>query len=541
MPPRRLQISRLVYWIAVSLIFGMAAWQRFSLPLDPIADPDTWGYLAPALNLLTGSGFTYEGRNFLYPGFVWLLPRLFGDFRAITIAQHFLGLVAGALLLLTWRRARMFVRESRLPRGGHEVFGLILAAIFLVAGESLRTEMQIRPEGVCAFLLSLNLWFAFEFVTRAFVVREKGVAAFGIGTAVSAIVLASLKPSFIFLALISVVPLGIFLLMQKRPRQKIVLGLGVVVAAIVLLLPEYFLSRNDELGRTFLPTTLFVVHADMIRDQMADDLVRDAKLPYAREWLNRVHAELTEEIAKSAAAEPEHYFSLGFSPDYLMYQETSIAVRLAFEFEDNPAALIAFYRFYYWRTWRQQPFAMLEKVVRQMALFYAPVCPAYNRSKYMPLTEAYQFGVSSLNRHTYPNVWKRHLPAVEFMSRTESLAQNAPSILQRRVLRRVLTFLARAYLPLLGITLLIAAAAFLRRNPRHRLGWLAAITSFVFSYNAAACLEVAILNSLEVPRYSTVQFSFTLLAEFLAAWLLLEALVPRIRWGRPIQTSAPGE
>src|SRR2546430_16374267 len=117
MLPRHPQISRLVYWVAVASLFALAAWQRFSLPLDPIADPDTWGYLAPALQKLTGSGFGHEGRNFVYPGSLFLLLRLFGDFRAITIAQHLLGLAAGGFLLLTWPRQLAFVAFDR-PHAG---------------------------------------------------------------------------------------------------------------------------------------------------------------------------------------------------------------------------------------------------------------------------------------------------------------------------------------------------------------------------------------------------------------------------------------
>src|ERR1043166_8815642 len=105
------------YWLALAAIFSWAAWQRFALPLDPLADPDTWGYLSPALRKLTGAefGHTY-GRNFVYPGFVFLILRAFGEFRAITLLQHLLGLTAGGFLLLTWRQARVFVVN---PRLGH--------------------------------------------------------------------------------------------------------------------------------------------------------------------------------------------------------------------------------------------------------------------------------------------------------------------------------------------------------------------------------------------------------------------------------------
>jgi len=55
------------------LLFACAAWKRFALPLDPIADPDTWGYLSPALRKLIGAEFGHtSGRNFIYPGFLFL-------------------------------------------------------------------------------------------------------------------------------------------------------------------------------------------------------------------------------------------------------------------------------------------------------------------------------------------------------------------------------------------------------------------------------------------------------------------------------------
>jgi len=76
------------YWATVAFIFAWAVWQRFKLPLDPIADPDTWGYLSPALRKLTGAEFGHiQSRNFLYPGFLYLVLRCFGDFRAIGVVQ----------------------------------------------------------------------------------------------------------------------------------------------------------------------------------------------------------------------------------------------------------------------------------------------------------------------------------------------------------------------------------------------------------------------------------------------------------------------
>ena len=224
-----------------------------------------------------------------------------------------------------------------------------------------------------------------------------------------------------------------------------------------------------------------------------------------------------------------------------MYHPDSSAVQVAQEFNEDMAAATQFYRFYYWRCWQHRPLAMAKKVARQFALFYAPLCPAYDRQKYIPLDHWYRQSVGSLDRSSQPQVWNKYRPAVELLQRSVALPERAPVIEQGKLVRRTIVFLAVAYLPLLGATIAIGLFLMLRRDYREQMGWLALITLFVFSYNAAVCLETAILHSLEVPRYVTVQFYFTVLAEFLALRLLLEAVAYRIRWGRPIQTSAPGE
>src|SRR2546423_15439746 len=94
MPQQRVQISNLAYLVSLAALFTWGAWLRMRAPLDPIADPDVWGYLSPAVSKLVGGAFTHAGRNFVYPGFLYLLLRIVGDFRVITFAQHALGLLA---------------------------------------------------------------------------------------------------------------------------------------------------------------------------------------------------------------------------------------------------------------------------------------------------------------------------------------------------------------------------------------------------------------------------------------------------------------
>jgi hypothetical protein len=512
------------YWATVAFIFAWAVWQRFKLPLNPIADPDTWGYLSPALRKLTGAEFGHsQGRNFLYPGFLYLVLRCFGDFRAIAIVQHLLGVAAGGVLLLTWRRLRAFVPDSLVNPSLHGAFGLAGAAIYLFASDTIRTETQLRPEGVCAFLIGINLYFAVQFISCSFLDhRRTSAVVCGNATVLTSLLLASAKPSFWFAAIVVMVPVTAFFFRQNWWRQKIAFGLAIAVTAALVLWPERVLSRKDAESQTFLPTMLFVIHADLIRDQMAEDLKENAHLPYSREWLERVYAVLNSEIGKSQTSYPGHYSSLKFNPEYLWFDPSSITTQLRREFGGNVSALCDFYRFYYWRTWQRRPFRALQKVARQFSIYYYPECPAYAPMKIWPLMDVYERAVTSLDSEEYRKI-ARSLPALtDFMQRTKSLAENAPATKQQGFLRHVLAYLAVSYLSLLLLALILSAIIFWKQARWRRLRWLAALVLFGSAYNAASCLEVAIVNSLEVHRYITVQMYATLLTQFLAFWLILE-------------------
>jgi hypothetical protein len=452
-----------------------------------------------------------------------LLLRAFGDFRAIVIMQHLLGLAAGGILLITWRRARVFLPDSRLSRVAHDGLGLAAATIFLLSGEPVRCEMQLRPEGVCAFLVRLSLYFAVQLIASSFVEKRPWApVGFGIGVAFTSVLLASAKPSFALVGIIALVPVGIVLLRRDFARQKLALAGGAALSAALFLVPEHFLSRDDEVSRTFLPTSLFVNHADLIRDQMADDLQRGAAIPYPREWLERIHATLSTEIVKSRAARPGHYWSLGFDPNYLMYDKSSIASQLYEEFRNDMPGLCAFYSSYYRRIWRERPFQVLKRIKVQMSIFYSEMCPAYNREKSLYLAKEYEEGTALFTLPPYPELLKAYPPAAEFGRRTELLARSAPIIRQSVPLRMTLSLLAGAYRPLLWAALLASAVVLFQRRYRKRLGWLAVLVLFAYSYNAASCLEVAILNSLEVRRYLTVQMFYTVFAQFLGVRLICE-------------------
>ena len=432
-------------------------------------------------------------------------------------------MAAGGVLLLTWRRLRAFVPDSLVNPSLYDAFGLAGTAIYLLASDTIRIETQLRPEGVCAFLISINLYFAVQFISCSFLEhRRTSAVVCGNATVLTSLLLASAKPSFWFAAIVVMVPVTAFFLRSNWGRQKIALGLGMVLIASLVLWPERILSRKDEASQTFLPTMLFVIHADLIRDQMAADLKENASLPYSTDWLERVYVALNSEIAKSETNYPGHYPSLQFDPEYLWFDPSSITTQLRREFGSNISALCDFYRFYYWRTWQRRPFRALQKVARQFSIYYYPNCPAYVPMKIWPLMDVYERAVTSLDLEEYRKI-ARSLPALtDFMQRTKSLAKNAPATKQQPILRAALADLAVSYMSLLLLALILSAIIFRKQARWRRLRWLAALVLFGSAYNAASCLEVAIVNSLEVHRYITVQMYATLLTQFLAFWLILE-------------------
>jgi hypothetical protein len=518
------KVGQLVYWSAVVVIFAWAAWLRFRLPLDPIADPDLGRYLVPALKKIVGGAFTPSpyGHNFFYPGFVYVLLRAFGDFRAITVAQHILGLLAAGMLLLIWRRARVFVPRPRVDRASYDALGLLATVIFLLASESIHFEMRLRPEGLCAFLFSINLFFVIQFAACYFVERRRAATAvYGVIAVFTAMLLISLKPNFSLAAIVGLLPVGIFFFRRAWSWQKITLAGALAASAALLLLPDYFLSRKNEASQTYLPLMLFAIHADLIRDQMAADLERNAKVPYPRDWLVRIQRALSNEIVNSSVPIRPHH-SLGFDYDYLMKNRNSIAAQLRREFHGDVSALCAFYWFYYRRIWLQRPLFVVKRIAREMAIFYAPKCPVYRLTKFLPLANEYDRGVKSLVEGAYPKIWMAYPPAVEFVARTEVLARTAPVIQQPVYIRKPEFILALTYLIMFLIAFGLGAAVLLREQQRRRLGWLAALVLFAHAYIMASCLEVAVIASLEVQRKVTVQMLPAILAQFLALWFVLE-------------------
>ena len=522
---------------ALLLVLVAAAYQRFSLPQVPFADPDTWGYLHPALSKLSGLAFQHtHGRGFVYPGWLYLLLRIAGDLRAIAVAQHLLGLGTGVLLWICWQRWNATLHPARLPAFARQGVGLLMVAFYLFSVETVQFESEIRPEAIFPFFCVLNLYFSLAFI-RAWRAGSLAAPAWFLGAAniFNTALIYFLKPSFGFAAGFAVLPV-IFFLGWGRVSLKFRLGMVAVPALAVILLlwlPEHLLKQADPITDLFLPETLLTVHAAVIRDQMREDLVDNETQPYSTDWLTGAYLSLEHELAVAAEAEQTPYPSLGFNPDYLMYGH-SICQQLYTGL--GPAGTIAFCDHYFLRAWEKRPGPMLANSWRQMQIFYGANCPAYRFANEIDLAVSYRAANKVFDYPAYQSQMQLSPPSRAYLADCRRLQSTPILLVQSRFLRFLNRHAAQHYLPILLGTLAVMVAVGCIPTWRPVFLLPGAILLLFFSYNFGNCLTIAFVHSLDGGRYTANQLAFTLLAQFAAVVFLAETLA-RVVAGR-IQTSS---
>ena len=524
----RHRFVQIIYLTLVVLLLCAAGFFRFRLPQEPFIDFDVPGYLHPALLALTHNDFQHvEGRSFVYPGFVYLILGIFHDFRAISIIQHFFGLAAGGLLLVCWNCSLIFIRNSVVPNLIYRLVGLIVAALFLFNGSVLRFEYLIRPEAIFPFFAVLSIFFNIQFVRYQYLEKERQRALiFGTLTLFNVILLFFLKPHFYLATAFASLPVWISLLDPKEPiNWKLQLtGISGISIVILLLLPEHFLKKNDPDSKTFLPTTLFLIHANIIRDQLKRDIEHKTKTKYPPEFLEKTYSLLDHEMTLSK--QTGHYHSLGFDPDYLMYRD-SFDRKFSIEFDSDPIeSSIKFYDYYYFRVWMYQPGRMLKKILVQLSILYNNIGKA---SPYK-LEDHTGFGTSYTNNCNLCKT-KLSLPQIQcqlltaFEENSARLTETRAHLSQPSVVSWINGFLARTFT--LSIVLAIVLAIMIAKNfmLRTNYRWFIGIILLLYTYSFSNSLGIAIIHSLEITRYLTSQLGYCLLPQCMTLFLAVEMIL----------------
>jgi hypothetical protein len=514
---------KISYFVIAAFLILSAAWMRFSLPQDPLADTDV-GYLWPALMKLSGGAFAHiQGLNFLYPGLVYLILQICADFRAISVIQHFLGLTAGGLFLASWSRLGDFFPKPRLNRVVHEAIGLLGAGIYLLSYGPIFSEMQIRPEGVCMFFEILIFWLIVQFFYyRVISPNARKAVIYGTAIGVSAFLLASLKPSFTLMALFAVAPV-IWLIVNAKGNFAGKLAFFAITVPIIvaLTLTEHYHRRNDQVVKMFLPETLFVIHAKIVREQMAADLRNGQTDIYSPAWLRVACNDLEREIQRTHNLYPRVFPVLGFEPDYLKVGADSLLNRWRRQLGDE--RFLRFLKYWYWHSLAHRPLAFAGKVARQLGVFYSTDCPAFSVRKIFRL--APRFYAQSLSALSQPRSLQflSKIPAgIAFLERTQTLRFSSVVVRQNKLAQIGRVCCARSYLAILLISLPLAGWFVLKRSSSGESKWPAFLVVLLYSTSFGNVFGISVIHSMEVARYSTVLFIAALFAELWAIRWLIE-------------------
>ncbi len=518
---------KISYFVIAVFLFSVAAQKRFSWPQVPLADKDP-GYLWPALIKLNGGVFLHiQGLNFLYPGMVHLVLRTCGDFRAISVIQHFLGLVGGALFLATWSRLADFFPKPRLNRIAHEAIGLWGAAIYLLSNTPILLEMRIRSDALCMFFEALVFWLIIQFFYYRVVLPDalKAIIYAAAGV-ISAFLLASLKPSFTLMACFAVAPVIWLTLNAKwKLTPKVTFFCITVPIIAALTLTEHHLRRNDQAVKTFLPETLFIIHANIIQAQMAADLKNDKTDGYPREWLQVASDDLKKEIERSRHQHP--FPVLGFQPNYLMNGSDSLLDHWDHQLGEEP--FLRFLHYWYWHSMVKRPLAFAEEITRQLEVFYSTNCPAFRTYKILRLSSsAYAARFSAVSDSQTSTLLLHSKAGSDFLERTNQLRFADIVIRQDKRVRAWDALCARTYLAIFLLSVPLAGWFLFRRPGAEHSQWPAFLVLFLYSANFGNVLGISIIHTMEVNRYSMVLFITALLAQLYAIRWLLEIALARL-------------
>lgn len=528
----RTGLRKVAYSLIVVFLFFAASWKRFSLPQDPLAVFDA--YLLPALVKLSGGAFadvrglTAEGLNFLYPSTIYLILRTCGDFRAISIIQHSLGLLAAGLFLASWSRLADFFSKPCLSRVVHEVIGLLGAAVYLLSNAPVLFEMNIRADSVCMFFEMLIFWLVIQFFYyRLISPNAKKVVTYGAAAAVNAFLLALLKPSFTLTALFLVVPV-IWLTLSAKGKftEKFAFFAIAVPIIVALTLTERYLRRSDESAEMFLAKTLFVFQAKIIHAQMAADLKNGQTDNYSRQWLHGACDDLEREIQRTHNLYPQKFPVLGFEPNSLMFGADSLLNRWQRQLGDE--SLLRFLKYWYWHSVVNRPLVFAEKVACQLGVFYSTNCPAFKFQKRYSLSssDAYCRSLAALSQPQTLRLLTKTAIGSTFLERTKTLCSSEVVIPQNKLAQIGHLRFAHSYLAILLISAPFASWFLLKRSNSEDLKWSAFLVIFFYFANFGNVFSISVIHSMEVERYSTVLFIAALFAQLWAIrWLIEIALM----------------
>lgn len=511
---------------AVGLICG-GLQQRALLPGTPLWDPDTWGYLRPALGIVNGEPFRQvDGRHGFYPTLLVGFLSGWGGFPAILRWQQILGAFSALLLWGVWAVWWRLLPASRARDLLAPAAGLGLLGLFYQNPTTILFEAALRPEAVIYFFGFFQLFCAAVFLLIAGTDKGRsGIVLAGTLSVFLAYCCFCLKPSWAFAAVFTSLPVVFEAVRPGRNRPAAMCALAAAALCIGGMFAAYKVwIHPDNSSRTFLASTLFTIHADLIQAAF----LRDPP-PGDAEKIHAMLPMLTAEL-DYARQHPGTYKTLGFDADYLMYRSRFGEPLVPFHLE--PADYAAFLYRSYLSAWKSDPAGMLRKIFRQAGLFFVPAQSTFLSNK----TEVRRDSATSWEIEQSQGEWMKSGAAGDLLRANRALAADAAEtgLLLRspgwvRPLRVWLSASAPLLVPVFFLSLGLCGLA---RSRLLTSGWAVAL---FFSAAFGNALTVCVIHALDIERYCKTFGPFLALSLVaMAVWLAL-ALLEFLN--RPPQTS----
>ena len=381
----------------------------------------------------------------------------------------------------------------------------------------------MRPEAIYPFLMSLHLLCASCFLERSLIRKSIPLAIYwgSLMTTIS-ISLYVLKPIW-GLALVSAgLPLLIVLACSSGKWRAIPFVAGAVGTAVGIaffLLPDIIISSTHPQPVSLLSQQLFFVHANLVDTEIRRDLSSPNDPPFPREIL----AAMSEEFHNGFTGKlGRPYKTLGFNPDDFIYGKAdNLAERF---FRGQPGGTDKFYRHYYLSVLKNQPIKMIGKILRELGVFYRCDGKLMRAGDSLKLRLWYKESadIFSGDNYLYPlkiNEWK---PYKNYMDAVRTV-QTTNDAEQADLMMVFLSVANALYVIVLGLFLVAGFVWGRKRDPQTGglpLLWLGL---WIFSYNFAITLTVALVHSMSIQRYTDTQYTLTIFT-FCAGVLLLLSL-----------------
>lgn len=503
----------ILLFLGVIIIFAL--FQRLILSKLPYALGDVRGYIGPAINYFKNGEFKQiSERSFPYPLFILIILKIFNDFSYISLIQHILGIITGILLFITWQSIFQLLGIQKKYIIISDLIGLILISLYLFSESVITFEHYLTRESIYPLFLVIHILFLIKFFKN--IGRNNNyLYLWGNLFFISNYFLFVYQPRWgINIIFCLFIYLLCFLKIKKKIIKKILLLilLPAGFSFIFISIPNKLFSSNEKYD-TFLPGTLFSIHANIIDIELKKDINNNDFKKYDKKDLKKIRKYLGKVFENNKGA-----WKVGFIPDNILYGETNDFLKEIFDNKSYNEFCI----YYFFKAVVNNPVLYFKKVVSELTQFYNFNGEKYLQKIYPNDSEEYENSYKNLPK--YGDIsYIPYLNYLDYIYNTKNSNYNIEKIRVRWV-TVFLFLLSIFYLITFIIFLIIFITNFILfvKIKRHNMKLFFGVIIFILlMYNFFDFLTCALIHTLEITRYIADQFIVVLLSQILAVFYIV--------------------